>query len=125
MVMAVLEKRMGMRLGENDVFLNVAGGVRVAEPAADLAVAIAIASSYRDAIVDPETVAIGEIGLGGEVRSVAHADRRMREAQRLGFHTAIVPSSKRNGGDGSMRVVRVRAIHEAVEMALGPRKEKA
>lgn len=118
MIMAVLEKRLGLRLGEHDVFLNVAGGVRVTEPASDLAVAVAIASSYRDSPVDSETVIIGEVGLGGEVRSVSHGDRRIREAKRLGFRRALVPRSSKVGDTASVVLHRIRNVFEAVEISL-------
>ena len=91
MVLAVLEARAGLSLGSSDVFLNVAGGLRIAEPAADLAVAAAIVSSYADRPVREGTVVFGEIGLSGEVRPVAQAAARLKEAAKLGFTHAIVP----------------------------------
>jgi DNA repair protein RadA/Sms len=119
MVMAVLEKRLGLRLGEHDVFLNVAGGVRLLEPATDLGVAVAIASSYRDLPTDAEALVVGEIGLGGEVRSVSHLDRRLREAQRLGFRRAIAPRQAAPGVRAAeIRTSPARTIREAVEVAL-------
>lgn len=118
MVMAVLEKRMGLRLGEHDVFINVAGGVRLTEPAADLAVALAVASSYWDAPVDGSTVAIGEVGLGGEVRSVAHTDRRLREAVRLGFGQALLPAGFRNRTVQGIVAVPVRTVRDATEAGI-------
>ncbi|HSV73087.1 MAG TPA: DNA repair protein RadA [Chthonomonadales bacterium] len=92
MLLAVLEKRAGLRLGDQDVFVNVVGGVRVSEPSADLAVALSVASSFREQPVDPTTVLIGEVGLGGEVRAVPHVERRLREAARHGFTRAVVSS---------------------------------
>ena len=92
MLLAVLERRAGLQLSGQDVFVNVAGGVRVDEPAADLGVAVAIASSFQDFPVDRETVLIGEVGLGGEVRSVSNIEARLREAAKLGFRHAYVPS---------------------------------
>jgi len=118
MIMAVLEKRMGLRLGEQDVFLNVAGGVRVIEPAADLAVALAIASSYRDTPLPADAVVVGEVGLGGEVRSVVHIERRLREAQRQGFSRALVPKSSRVAGRDGMGTVRVATVKDAIDTAL-------
>ena len=85
---AVLTRRVGLRLGEQDVFVNVIGGMRIDEPAADLAVAVAVASSYRDAPVRADTVLIGEVGLSGELRWVGQMPARLREAQKLGFKTA-------------------------------------
>ena len=92
MIIAVLEKRAELRLAADDVFVNVAGGVKVAEPAIDLAIALAIASApHRTARSPPGTLAVGELGLGGEVRSVPQLEQRLREAARLGLGHAIVP----------------------------------
>jgi DNA repair protein RadA/Sms len=91
MLLAVLEKRAGYRLGGEDVFLNVAGGIRIEEPAADLGLVMAVVSSYRNQSLSGDTVFIGEIGLGGEVRAVPQLERRLHEASRLGFRHAIVP----------------------------------
>ncbi|MCC6718743.1 MAG: DNA repair protein RadA [Acetobacteraceae bacterium] len=91
MLLAVLETRCGLRLGATDVYLNVAGGLRVGEPAADLAVAAALASAATDQPTDPACVFFGEVGLSGEVRQVAHAEARLKEAQKLGFTKAALP----------------------------------
>jgi DNA repair protein RadA/Sms len=91
MIIAVLEKRAEMRLAADDVFVNVAGGVKVAEPATDLAVALAIASAHQNRPLPPGTLAVGELGLGGEVRSVPQIELRLKEASRLGLGHAIVP----------------------------------
>jgi len=91
LLVAVLQKRVGLGLGTQDVYANVVGGLRIMEPAADLALAVAIASSVKDRPVDPATVVIGEIGLSGELRSVNHLERRIQEAARLGFKRVIVP----------------------------------
>ena len=99
MVLAVLESRCGLAIGANDVYLNVAGGLRVSEPAADLAVAAALASSLSGIAVPPETVVFGEIGLSGEVRAVSHTDARLKEADKLGFTRAIVPKARGKGKD--------------------------
>ena len=93
MLLAVVEKRLGLPLGGCDVFLNVAGGLRVSEPAADLGVVAAVLSSYRDRPLDPGWVFFGEVGLTGEIRGVPQADRRLQEAARLGFSGALVPPS--------------------------------
>jgi DNA repair protein RadA/Sms len=90
---AVLEKKVGLRLYDRDVFVNVAGGVRVVEPAADLGLVAAVASSARDKPVDDRTVFIGEVGLAGEVRGVSRTDARLREAEKLGFEVAVLPKS--------------------------------
>jgi DNA repair protein RadA/Sms len=91
MLLAVLEARCGLRLAGNDVHLNIAGGLRVTEPAADLAVAAALASAASDRPTDPGMVYFGEVGLSGEVRQVAQAEARLKEAAKLGFSSASLP----------------------------------
>ncbi len=98
MVLAVLEARCGVSIGANDVYLNVAGGLRIGEPAADLAVAAAVVSSLADEAVPPDMVVFGEVGLGGEVRPVGQREARLREAAKLGFHTALVPRGRTGSG---------------------------
>jgi DNA repair protein RadA/Sms len=98
MVMAVLDTRCGLALGGNDVYLNVAGGLRISEPAADLAVAAALMSSASDIPVAADQVVFGEIGLSGEVRAVGQAEARLKEAAKLGFSSALVPAVHRKGG---------------------------
>jgi len=93
LLLAVLEKRAGVPLGSQDVYVNVAGGGRVTEPAADLGIVVAAASSYMDRIVPPDVLVVGEVGLTGEVRAVAGLELRLREAVALGFRRAIVPQS--------------------------------
>ncbi len=95
MLLAVLEARCGLVMGTRDVYLNVAGGLRIAEPAADLAVAAALVSSLADRPVPPMTVFFGEVGLGGEVRAVANSEARMKEAAKLGFERVIAPRGRR------------------------------
>ena len=102
MLMAVLDTRCGLRLSATDVYLNVAGGLRVGEPAADLAVAAALASAATDQPTDPGTVYFGEVGLSGEVRQVAQADARLKEAQKLGFVTACLPRRVAQGNRRAM-----------------------
>ncbi len=91
MLLAVLEARCGLRLGQSDVYLNIAGGLRIGEPAADLAVAAALASAAADRPTDPGRVYFGEVGLSGEIRQVAQAEARLKEAQKLGFTSACLP----------------------------------
>jgi DNA repair protein RadA/Sms len=120
LVSAVLTRRMGLRLGDQDVFINVVGGIQVEEPAADLAVAAAIASSMRDVPLKADTVLIGEVGLSGELRMVGQMPARLREAARLGFKTAIVPKRLRKTEpwpDG-IEVVEARSLREALEKAI-------
>ena len=92
MLLAVLERRAGLQLIGQDVFVNVAGGVRVDEPAADLGIALAIASSFQEFPIPRHAVLIGEVGLGGEVRGVSHLELRLREAAKLGFRQAYIPA---------------------------------
>jgi DNA repair protein RadA/Sms len=91
-LLAVLEKRANVRVSATNVFINVAGGIRINEPAGDLAVCSAIASSLSEKVIDNQTIIIGEVGLGGEIRSVGHIDKRIQEAAKLGFKTAVIPS---------------------------------
>ncbi len=121
LLLAVLEKRVGYRLSGNDIFVNAAGGVRVDEPSADLGILVAIASSFKDAVVAPQTVFIGEVGLGGEIRAVAQIEKRLHEAAKLGFKKAVVPkfNAKNLKLDGTMTVAKVDKVEEALEEALG------
>lgn len=96
LLVAILQKRLSLPLGTFDVFVNVSGGLKVGEPAADLAVAIAILSSFKNKPLDPKTAVFGELGLLGEVRSIGASERRIKEAKRLGFATIISPMSTRN-----------------------------
>jgi DNA repair protein RadA/Sms len=99
MILAVLERRAGFALGTRDVYASVAGGLRIGEPAADLGIALAIASSFRDAALPPETAVFGELGLSGEVRAVSGADRREAEARKLGYAKAISPATVADVGE--------------------------
>ena len=93
MLMAVLEKRIGLRLSQSDAYVNIAGGMRVSEPATDLAVVMAVISSFRNSPVDKDTAAFGEVGLSGEIRAVSMCERRVLEAQKLGFTRVILPKA--------------------------------
>jgi DNA repair protein RadA/Sms len=117
LLIAVLEKRLGFQLAGDDVFVNVAGGIEIDEPAADLAVLSAIASSYRNLQIPPETAVIGEVGLTGEVRGVLQAQARAREAQTLGFKKLILPYSNKSGLEKllGIRVVGVKNLDEALD----------
>lgn len=119
---AVLTRRAGVRLAEQDVFVNVIGGLRVDEPAADLAVALAIASSVRDRPLPADLVAVGEIGLSGELRAVSQLGARLNEAAKLGFRHALIPKSVRRNRDplpDSIAAIPVRSLDEALDVALG------
>ena len=120
LLFAVLEKRGGLNIGMCDGYINVIGGLQLNEPAADLALVLAVASSYRDKPMDSDVTAIGEVGLTGEVRSVLALQQRLAEAARIGFKTCLIPRH----GTGNVQipdgleVVRVRNIREAIEFAL-------
>jgi len=121
LLLAVLGRRAGVGLGSHDVYANLAGGLTVDEPGLDLAVALALASSLRDRPVDKGTVAIGEVGLLGELRPVSGLDRRLREAARLGFERAIVPAGGRPGSTvEGIRAVPVANLRDALRAALLP-----
>ncbi len=127
LLVAVLGRRAGIGLSGHDVYANLAGGLAVAEPGLDLPIALALASSLRDRAVIPGTVAIGEVGLLGELRPVAGLDRRLREAARLGFVRAIVPRSSRGARPievAGMEVVAVGSLADAIARALVAGSEK-
>ncbi len=127
LISAVLTRRVGLKLSEQDVFVNVVGGLQIDEPAADLAVAAAIASSWKDISVKADAVLIGEIGLAGELRMPGQMQARLKEAQKLGFKTAIVPKALRKG-EGypkGIEIVEVRSLDQALNAALGNSKEKS
>jgi DNA repair protein RadA/Sms len=119
-LLAVLEKRANIKASVNNVFVNVAGGIRVIEPAADLAVCVSIASSLMDKVIDNQTILIGEVGLGGEIRSVGHIDKRIIEAKKLGFKTAIIPNGnlKSLKQNDSLKIVAVDSVKDAVDKLL-------
>ena len=117
LLIAVLEKRLGFQLAGDDVFINIAGGLEIDEPAADLGIVAAIASSYRNSQIPPETAVFGEVGLTGEVRGVLQAQTRAREAQMLGFKKLIIPESNKKGLEKllGIRVVGVRSLDQAID----------
>ncbi len=119
MILAVLEKRCGLRMSDKDVYVNVAGGLKIVEPAVDLGVALALASSHRDRPVDQTAVLAGEIGLSGEVRSVHQMDRRLKEAARMGFTRALVagPTTGRGAPEG-LKVAAVSHLRDAIHEGL-------
>jgi DNA repair protein RadA/Sms len=120
LVAAVLTRRVGVRLGEQDIFVNVIGGLQIDEPAADLAVAAAIASSVKDLPVRADAVLIGEVGLSGELRTVGQMPTRLREAAKLGFKAAIVPKRLRKGEKWpeNIEIIEVRSLKQALQHAL-------
>ncbi len=120
LLLAVAEKRAGMKLGAFDAYINVIGGLRLDEPGADLPVVLAIASSYRDRAIPDDLVAIGEIGLTGEVRCVSHMNQRLSEVARLGFKKCIIPKRVTEKLDipSDLEIYRVKNIYEAIEIAM-------
>lgn len=120
LLIAMLEKRAGLQLLGDDVFVNIAGGLEIDEPAADLGVVAAIASSFRNKPVDPTTVVFGEVGLTGEVRGAMQAQARAREAQALGFKRIIMPVSNTSGLERllGVRTIGVRTVEEALDELL-------
>lgn len=121
LLLAVLEKRIGVMVGQYDVFANIAGGVRVEEPAVDLGIAISIISSMRDTPTDSQSVAVGEIGLGGEVRTVSQVEKRVQEAAKLGFKRIVLPKNNLKGltRNGGIELVGVEHVEQAVNALLG------
>jgi DNA repair protein RadA/Sms len=127
LTVAVLTRRVGLRLGEQDIFVNVVGGLQIEEPAADLAIAAAIASSMNNTPLRAEIVLIGEIGLSGELRTVGQMPARLREAAKLGFKTAIVPRRSRRvePWPDDIQIQEARSLHQALDYAfLSERKAK-
>jgi DNA repair protein RadA/Sms len=119
LLVAVLEKRIGLHLETEDIFVNVAGGIKVEDPAADLAVAAAIASAFREYIVLPEAVVLGEIGLAGEIRSISQITLRINEAQKLGFKRCVLPRNNyKNLGDKTpgIELIPVSTLKEALDI---------
>ncbi len=118
----MLEKRVKYKLFRNDVFVSIAGGLRVNEPGVDLGILIAIASSLRDCCVDAQTVVIGEVGLGGEVRSVSRMESRIKEAVQMGFKRCVIPKRNVKGISAelqkSIEVIGVEFVEEAVDALL-------
>ena len=117
LLIAVLEKKAGLQIGPSDVFVNVAGGLRLDEPAVDLAVITALASSHLDRPLDPLTAVFGEVGLGGEVRAVIAAEARVAEARQLGFERVVLPAAnaERALRDGGVEVIAVERIEQALD----------
>lgn len=130
LLMAVLEKRLNMRLGECDAYVNIAGGIKMNEPALDLGIVLAIVSSYKECCIDEKMICFGEVGLSGEVRAVNMAEQRIQEARKLGFTACLLPkvtedSIKKNKGAGNdkagaqdIRLIGVRNVQEAVQYIL-------
>jgi DNA repair protein RadA/Sms len=124
MIIAVLEKRAGLRLVDKDVFVNVVGGIKLSDPSADAAIALAIASAHMNRPMQPSTLVLGELGLLGEFRSVTQIQQRLTEAERLGFARVVVPArtkvspknSNSGGSGGGMNRHLCRHIDQAIEL---------
>lgn len=124
LLLAVLTKRCGLKLGTQDVFVNVVGGVRVTEPAADLAIGLAIASAASGKPLDKRLVAIGEVGLGGELRSVTHLERRLKECVQLGFTSVVLASQGDVPAVAGIQPLQVRTVRDAITETLGAVPER-
>ena len=124
LLMAVLEKRLGLSLSSCDAYVNIAGGIRMNEPAIDLGIVLAIVSSYKDVPIDEKTICFGEVGLSGEVRAVSMAAQRVQEAQKLGFTTCILPEVCKAGlkKNPNINVVGVSNVQDAIRYILSKEK---
>ncbi|MBJ7898480.1 MAG: DNA repair protein RadA [Cyanobacteria bacterium RI_101] len=117
-ILAVLEKRVGIPLSKLDAYVSAAGGLEVEEPAVDLGVAIAVVASFRDRVVDPGTVLLGEIGLGGQIRPVSQLELRLKEAAKLGFRQALIPKGQAVSAAPGLKLIPVGKVYEAIGAAL-------
>ena len=124
LITAVLTKRAGLSLGNQDIIVNVVGGLKVNEPAADLGIALAIASSLRGAAIDPKLVAIGELGLSGELRAVPHMERRLGEAVKLGFRRSLLPRTTKVDVPRGIELIGAESLKEALKVALSKGEDK-
>ena len=124
LLLAVLEKRLGFRFSANDVYLNVIGGLRLDEPAADLATALAMISSITDKLIPDDLVAIGEVGLAGECRAVASLENRVREVERLGFSRAVVPyrNIEKRPIDCRIKLIPIKSVYELLPLLTAPER---
>ena len=118
LILAILEKRLGLRFSQNDVYLNVIGGLDLSEPAADLAIALALISSLTDTAIPDDLIAIGELGLSGECRGVANVSQRVKEAARLGFTTAVIPvrNFERDKFETGIKLIPVKNVYDVLKV---------
>jgi DNA repair protein RadA/Sms len=119
-ILAVLEKRVGLNLSKQDVYVNVMGGIDVDEPSADLGIALAIATCARDVVVDPQTVIIGEIGLSGEIHPVNNLEKMLNEASMTGFKKAIIPYANKDISNPKIKTVPVKRLIDAIGACITP-----
>ena len=113
----VLSRRCKLNLGNQDIYLNVAGGIKVEEPAVDLAVCLSIVSAFKNKSIDSNLVVFGEVGLGGEIRNVGQIDKRIIEAKKLGFKTIMIPQTNFKFAENEMQIIQVKNLNEAIEIA--------
>src|SRR5574344_268699 len=113
-IIAVLETRIGLNLSKQDVYINVIGGIEISEPAADLGIALAIATCARDVVVDAQTIIIGEVGLPGEIRAVNNIEKRLKEAQKLGFKKALIPNANTPQEKFDIKIIKVKKLTDAI-----------
>jgi DNA repair protein RadA/Sms len=121
LLVAVLEKRIGLHLEAEDIFVNVAGGIKIEDPTADLAVAVAVASAFREQLLIPEAVVLGEVGLAGEIRSISQAILRINEAEKLGFKSCVLPRNNYRNlklEKGSIELIPAATLKEALDILL-------
>ncbi len=118
LLMAVLEKRLGLQIGDCDAYVNIAGGMKINEPAIDLGLIMAIVSSFKNRAIDEKMLVFGEVGLSGEVRAVAMAQQRLQEAKKLGYETVVMPRVNIEGMDkiNDIKVIGVGGISEAIDL---------
>lgn len=118
LLMAVLEKRIGLQLSDCDAYVNLAGGMRIVEPATDLAIVMAVVSSFKNRVIDERTIAFGEVGLSGEVRAVSMARQRVQEAKKLGYTTCILPEGNRTqlSEFKGIRLIGIRTVQDAIAL---------
>ena len=119
-ILAVLEKRVGLNLSKQDVYVNITGGIEIDEPGADLGIALAIATCARDVVVDSQTVIIGEIGLSGEIHPVTNIEKRLNEAVTSGFKKAIIPYANRSVENEKIKIVPVKRLMDAITACISP-----
>ncbi len=118
LITAVLERKLGYFLGKHDIYVNVIGGIKVDEPAADLGIAIAIASSYSNTPIDAHTVVLGEIGLTGEIRSINAIEKRLREISQMGFKTCVIPEGNKDGIKSDVKIISAKNLASTIETLL-------
>ncbi len=123
MILAVLEKRCHINLGTQDVYINVIGGIRIDEPAVDLAVAMAIVSSYKNIVIDNKTVFIGEVGLTGEIRSINQFEKRVKEVEKMGYQKIIgnckqIENLKKENTSMTIQLVGIGTIEQAINQII-------